>query len=485
MELVSKFFKSFVSLYMIPIFICGCFLFVTFWLGIISSFFILLFYIIYFRRQFKKKILDEQTLYYFGFIVIIINLALLVAFILSQGDISSPSFGIFYLFAFPFFAYFSVTSSLGVLGDAILWLEALLLLQFIICCCLVKPKISVKKITIISTVFLLMFTADIYLYKNRPEIRYAVHGFNYMNGYSSTDLSDYSPYADNSKLVTLKEPSTLIIDNEEDMPILDGAEACYPVYSAIAKTVYKNIDSIEKNALMDGHYSSQNGKIVTFTNSSIGYDRLFRKESDIFFGAKPSLEQLEEAKEQNVELDYTAIGKEGFVFFVNKDNPIDNLTTDQVKSIYHGDITNWKDVGGKDEEITAFQRPERSGSQSMMVSFMGKISLKEPMTYEVQTAMLGIIEEVAQYHNESGAIGYTFRYFLEGLNQEKDVKMISIDGIKPTTENIKNQSYPISTYLYCVTLKSNQDESVKKLRDYLLSNQGQYIIEQTGYCALN
>lgn len=484
MALVNKFFKSLVSLYILPIFICGCFLFVTFWLGFISIFFVFIFYVIYFKRQYIKKTLDEQTLQCFGFIIILINLALLIAFILSQGDINSPSFSIFYVFSFPFFAYFSVATSLGVLGDAILWLEALLLLQFIICCYFVKPKISVKKIAIIATVFLLMFSADIYLYRNRPEIRYSGHGFDYMNGYSSTDLTDYFPYADNSKLVTLKEPSTLIIENEQEMPILDGAEACYPVYSALAKAVYKDIDAIEKKVSMEINPNYLNGKIVTFTNSSVGYDRLFRKECDMFFGAKPSLEQLEEAKKLNVELDYTPIGKEGFVFFINKDNPIDNLTAEQVKAIYHGDILNWKDVGGEDEKITAFQRPERSGSQSMMVSFMDKVSLKEPMTYEVQTAMLGIIEEVAQYHNESGAIGYTFRYFLEGLNQEKDVKMISIDGIKPTTENIQNQSYPISTYLYCVTLKSNQDKNVNKLKDYLLSNQGQYIIEQTGYCAL-
>ena len=103
----------------------------------------------------------------------------------------------------------------------------------------------------------------------------------------------------------------------------------------------------------------------------------------------------------------------------------------------------------------------------------------------MQSAMGGIITEVAQYYNEDGAIGYTFKYFLEGLNQEENVKILSVDGIYPNVENIKNQSYPISTFLYCVTLKSNEKENVKKLKEFLLSSQGQYIIEKTGYCGLN
>jgi len=79
------------------------------------------------------------------------------------------------------------------------------------------------------------------------------------------------------------------------MPILDGAEACYPVYSAIAKAVYKDIGQIEKaySETEDYNYYNTNGKIVTFTNTSVGYTRLINGEVDMFFGAKPSKSQLE------------------------------------------------------------------------------------------------------------------------------------------------------------------------------------------------
>ena len=115
---------------------------------------------------------------------------------------------------------------------------------------------------------------------------------------------------------------------------------------------------------------------------------------------------------------------------------------------------------------------------------MGDVSLKEPLQYEYVSAMTGIITDTAQYNGEKDAIGYTFRYFLEGLHQEEDVKILSVDGVEPTTENIKNQTYPY-IYLFILCNRYTYRENVKKLKDYLLSSQGQYIIEKTGYCALN
>ncbi|MEG0367017.1 MAG: substrate-binding domain-containing protein [Coprobacillus sp.] len=438
-------------------------------------------YWIYLHRRNKINTIDFQVIF---IITIFAYLFSLICFIVSQGSFTHVIWGLFEAWTFPFALIHIIGRLFSTPADILLIILILLTIQSTVFFFCVKPKVQPIKIVITFLCFAIIGCTNSYIYMNRPEVKYKGHGFDYMNGLSSTNLEDYYPYTSNNKLVTLQQPSTLIFENEEDMPILDGAEACYPVYSAIAKATYKDIDKIESEAITDDRYRYSNGKIVTFTNTSIGYTRLFSGECDMFFGAKPSASQLKEAQELGVELEYTPIGKEGFVFFVNKDNPVSSLTDDQIKSIYHGDITNWKEVGGNDEEITAFQRPERSGSQSMMTYFMKDISLKEPLTYELNNAMTGVIEEVAQYYNESGAIGYTFRYFLEGLHQEQDVKMLSINDIKATTENIKNQSYPISTYLYCVTLKSNKKESVKKLKDYLLSEQGQYIIEKTGYCSL-
>ncbi len=169
---------------------------------------------------------------------------------------------------------------------------------------------------------------------------------------------------------------------------------------------------------------------------------------------------------------------------MEEDNPVSDLTSDQIKAIYHGDITNWSELGGKDQEIMAFQRPQNSGSQTMMEYFMGDLSLKEPKTFERVDAMSGVIKEVAQYANEKGAMGYTFRYFLEELNQEKGVKMLSVDGVYPSLENIENGSYPLTTNVCLITRKNETNPYVQKMMDFILSEDGQTIIRETGYAAL-
>ena len=347
----------------------------------------------------------------------------------------------------------------------------------------------------VTAVLLLLFGVNTALYVRRPEVRYAGHGFEYMHGYSSTDFSDYMVYSEPSKLVTPESPVDLQIGNPDEMPILDGAEACYPVYAAMAKAVYKDIGRIEKEfADADsGEYRRMNGKIVSFTNTVEGFWRLITTENeqalkrvDLLFSARPSKDQLAAAKEAGVELSVTPIGREAFVFFVEEDNPVEGLTSDEIRAIYHGDITNWKELGGKNQKITAFQRPKNSGSQTMMEYFMGDVPLKEPMTYETVGSMEGVIKNVAQYANEAGAMGYTFRYFLEGLNQEKGVKMLSVDGVYPTPENIENGSYPLTTAL-CVISRANDEApnpNVQKMIDFALSPAGQEIIRKTGYAGV-
>ena len=78
-------------------------------------------------------------------------------------------------------------------------------------------------------------------------------------------------------------------------------------------------------------------------------------------------------------------------------------------------------------------------------------------------------------------MGYSFRYFLEGLNQEKGVKMLSVDGVYPSLENIENGSYPLVTNVCLITRKDDPNPYVQKVIDYILSEQGQYIVRETGY----
>ena len=98
--------------------------------------------------------------------------------------------------------------------------------------------------------------------------------------------------------------------------------------------------------------------------------------------------------------------------------------------------------------------------------------------------MAGIIEQVADYKSKTNSIGFSFRYYVEGIIKNPDIKMISIDGIAPTSENIRNGSYPVLTPIYAVTYEGNQNSNVDKLLEWILSDEGQNIINETGYVGI-
>ncbi len=283
------------------------------------------------------------------------------------------------------------------------------------------------------------------------------------------EVSSYLPFEEDSKIVMLDHEASLKLT--ENLPVVDGAAAVFPVYSAFVNATYP--ETVE---LYDGTFE--------YNNTVGGYMLLAERQTDIFFGAYPSEEQIAYAKEQGTEFEYTPIGSEAFVFFVHKDNPIESLTVEQIQGIYSGEITNWKEVGGADEKIVAFQRNEGSGSQSMLIRFMnGKPIMKAP-SEQVNDLMSGIIERVSDYKSTTASIGFSFRYYVEGIIQNPNIKMISIDGVAPTVENIKNRSYPVVGPLYAVTYKGNENENVDLLLDWILSEEGQEIIEKTGYAGV-
>lgn len=288
----------------------------------------------------------------------------------------------------------------------------------------------------------------------------------------SIDTWEYLPFDENSKIVKL---DSQLLDfsalPQNQLPIIDGATAAFPVYSAFVHAVYP-----QTTQLYDG--------VFEFNNTVGGYKLLGERKTDIFIGAAPSQEQIASAEEKGTTFEYTQIGYEAFVFFVHKDNPIDSLTAEQIRGIYSGQITNWSQVGGENREIMPFQRNEGSGSQSMLIRFMGDTPIIQPDLQTQIGGMGGIIEEVADYKNKSESIGFSFRFYVEGMIRNPDIKLIAVDGVDPTAENIRSGAYPIIAPVYAVTYEGNDNENVDKLIGWMLSPEGQQIIEQTGYVGM-
>ncbi|MBR4878520.1 MAG: substrate-binding domain-containing protein, partial [Clostridia bacterium] len=266
------------------------------------------------------------------------------------------------------------------------------------------------------------------------------------------------PFDENAQIVKLDSDFKIT----ENMPVLDGATALLPVYSAVINAVYP-----EDSVIHDGNDFTSDSA-MQYKNTLRGYKAIVDGDTDILFCAGPSKEQAEYAAQNGVELEYVPIGREAFVFLVNSQNPVQDLSIEEIRGIYAGRYKNWKDVGGTNRVINPLTRLEGSGSQTALVNFLGNetIGNKSPL------AFLG------------GTLGFSFRYYVEGIVGNSGVKMISVNGVYPDVENIKNGSYPIVSEFYAIYRKDNTNENIKPLIEWLLSDEGQYIIEESGYVGI-
>jgi phosphate transport system substrate-binding protein len=283
---------------------------------------------------------------------------------------------------------------------------------------------------------------------------------------AEVDIYQYKPFTDDNLVVNL--PIKASFHLAEPLPIIDGATAFYPLYAAVAEAIYpeKRYDPFESEVMVN--------------TTPIAYQNLIEGRVDLIVALAPSIQQLNRAKAQGVELKLTPIGKEAFVFFVNTKNDIDGLTLQQIKAIYTGEITNWSEVGGANDAIRAFQRPQDSGSQTALQNLMGDLPIMEALTENVSQGMGGIIEEVANYRNYKNAIGYTFRYYSNEMVQNKEIKLLEIDGVAPTKEMIRSEAYPITNEFYIVTTQDS-DPKTQLIIDWMLSDEGQQLLEKAGY----
>lgn len=270
----------------------------------------------------------------------------------------------------------------------------------------------------------------------------------------SIELDKYLPFEEESQVA--KIDSELLLEGE--LPVVDGAAALYPVFSGFVNAVYPQ-DSVE---YADGNFTADS--VLQFNNTRGAYKNVVDKTADIVFCAKPSQEQLDYAKEKGVELELVPIGLDGFVFIVNVENPVDGLTVEQIKDIYSMKCTNWNQVGGDNSLINAISRNEGSGSQTAMISFMdGEEIKRNPLAFCGRS------------------IGFSFRYYVSDIVENGGVKMLSVDGVYPNKENIQNKTYPLTDCFYAVYRKDNDNPNIPIFVDWIKSEEGQEIVEKSGY----
>lgn len=315
-------------------------------------------------------------------------------------------------------------------------------------------KKLVKQILTIAGVVSFFVITNVFIYfvfTNR-----VINDFSNQMQAKSVEVDEYLPFAKETKIVKKNAPEKL----DGDLPKIDGAAALVPVFNSFVYSLYPENSVKYEN----GDFTSDSA--LQYHNTRGAYKGIVDGDIDIAFCAGPNKEQTQYGLDKGVELELTPIGRESFVFLVNSNNPVDNLSMQQLKDIYTGKITNWKEVGGKNRPINVIQRNKGSGSQTALEKLVGE---------DIKGNFFGPF---------GGSLGFSFRFYVEELTKHGHIKMLSLNGVYPSKENVQSEAYPIVSNFYAVTRKGETNPNVQKVLDFVLSSTGQEIINEVGYVGL-
>ncbi len=172
-----------------------------------------------------------------------------------------------------------------------------------------------------------------------------------------------------------------------------------------------------------------------------------------------------------------AVAKDGVAFYVNEKNALEALTVEQLKSIYLGDVENWKDVGGKDARIALYSRENNSGTY---VFVKDELLKGDDFAATAQT-LPGTAAVVNAVSKEPNGIGYGGAAYAKGVKELK-IK-VGNELVAPTLANVQSGKYPLSRDLYFY-LKQKPSGEVKAFIDFVLSADGQALASKVGYFPL-
>ncbi|MDY4079196.1 MAG: phosphate ABC transporter substrate-binding protein [Clostridium sp.] len=166
----------------------------------------------------------------------------------------------------------------------------------------------------------------------------------------------------------------------------------------------------------------------------------------------------------------TAIAYDGIAVIVNPANKITNLTLEQLKDVYTGKITNWKDLGGEDGQIVVVSREDGSGTRDAFQEIVGYKSEELVADATIADGSGNIKTTVSGNKNAIGFVSFSY--------VDNTVNAIEVNGVKPEEELAKSGEYKLSRPFLIVTKKDTLTDEGKKVIDYILSEEGQKIVEE-------
>jgi phosphate transport system substrate-binding protein len=249
-----------------------------------------------------------------------------------------------------------------------------------------------------------------------------------------------------------------------------------------AITVKGSDTMVQLMSTLAENYMKQNaGSQVSVTGggSGTGIAALLNGTTDIASSSR-DIEQKEKDQfaQKNLNSNPVSIANDGVAIVVHKDNPVNELTMEQLAKIYTGEYTSWKDVGGPDQPIDVYSRENSSGTYKF---FQEHVMAKKDYvkTAKLMPSTQTIIQSVT---DGKWAIGYSGLGYTKGAN----VKILGIKkddkspAIMPSDKTVLDKTYSVARPLFLIFNGTPQDE-MKKFLDFCLSDAGQKIVEETGY----
>ena len=223
---------------------------------------------------------------------------------------------------------------------------------------------------------------------------------------------------------------------------------------------------------------------VTGGGSGVGIAALLNGTTDIANASRDVTEaEKKKGLEASIVVTESRLALDGIAIVVNKENPLNEITIEQLRKIYTGEVTNWKDISGSDAKIVTLSRETSSGTYAF---FQEHVLLKKDYAASVRLmpATSAIVESVA---TEKDAIGYVGLGYADSAKDRVKILKVKADAnaaaIEPTEETVRSKTYPISRPLFCYT-NGKPAGAVAAFITFCLSPDGQAIVREEGYVPL-
>ncbi len=303
----------------------------------------------------------------------------------------------------------------------------------------------------------------------------------YVTGLESAAGDHFSYAQDNYRVLDLKsgaitefpvlgEYSALFASG--DFPVMDSSTARKPVTSEIYEFFCES--------------TGAGGTVPLCSTTHNAWLNIADGIADIALLAAPTQEEQDYLKERGVSVEMKLYGGDGLVFIGNRACGVDDLSLDQVRAIYRGEITNWAQLGGADHAIRVLYRDDQSGSQRLFERMVWKnedVPDFKGLGFEILDDMSSIVSECLR---DPYAIGYSIMTYLNDVFSKEELLAFSLEGYAATPENVASKNYPLGTQGY-VVIRSDEpaDSPARRLFDWFGSPLSDVILNHNSVTPLH